>query len=276
MARRVNTKFVVILSAAVVGTVGIFGGVRFYSWSQAHNPTVVLAKGESAEKAGDLKTAVMNFSNAAQLMSVKHLSGADDVFARSADLCMKISREAQSQEDAVRYYQMALDNYSRALTENPLNKAVNQTLMEEDYQNAQVFPSNGGWKTLEEVTGKLIKSHDGAKARLYRAEARLNLLEATLQSSAPAPFAPLEEDLAAAQKFEPHSGQAVALRAQVMCLQAACRHRAGAWPNPRNSIPTRATWATSPPSGACWSAVCRENGAVSSPLRDGPGCPTSP
>ena len=153
MARRVNTKFVVILSSALAGAVGVYLAVWAYNRIQQGNPDVVRGRAEAAEKRAaqetdntaqrlvDLKLAVENYVRAASLLSVKHRPGADELFKQAADLCMRISKEGQTQEDVVRYYQNALADYKRAQLENPLNQVVNELLLEEDYQAARYFPS---------------------------------------------------------------------------------------------------------------------------------------
>jgi tetratricopeptide (TPR) repeat protein len=220
MARRVNTRFVVVLSAALVAAVAAVVGIKLVHWSQQNDPDRAKARGEAAEKAGDLKAAILDYRRAAFLLSQKHRSGADPLYAYTAELCMKVSRNAQTQEDAVRYFQTAMECYRAALQENPRNVAVNETLMEEFYQNAQYFPATLNWKALEDVAAKLIANHDAAKPRLYRAEAHLRVAQSSPTTMTPRELADIDADLTAAQRFEPQSNEAVALRAELMWLQS--------------------------------------------------------
>jgi len=170
-------------------------GVKFYSWYEQRNPDVVRARAQAAEAKGDLKTAVRYYQTTASLLSQQHQSNADAAFAYTAELCMKISREAQYQEDAVRYFQGAMECYRAALQENPRNVAVNETLLEESYQNAQYFPAVLNWKALDDVATKLIVTHDAAKPRLYRAEARLQVAQSSATNVSARDLADIDADL---------------------------------------------------------------------------------
>jgi tetratricopeptide (TPR) repeat protein len=221
MARRVNTKFVVMLSVALGAAASVVVGVVGYRMLERRNPDVYRRRAEAALQAGDLKAAASNFQTEARLAARRHRPGIDAIYAQAGDLNMKVARDAQTQEDAVQFYQNAMDCYRAALGENPRNKVVNETLMEEDYQNALYFPSVQAWKELESISTKFIANNgDAAKARLYRAEARLEVARNSTAAATPQAVADLGEDLAAAQKLEPHSGKAVALRAGLMSLEA--------------------------------------------------------
>jgi tetratricopeptide (TPR) repeat protein len=219
MARRVNTKFVVILSAALVGAAGLALSAWIYREVRRNNPELAKARAAAAEKSGDLKTAVQYYQRAAFLMSQKHQPDADKLYAQTAELCMKISRDAKTQEDAVRYFQGAMECYRAALQENPRNVSVNETLLEESYQNAQYFPGVLNWKALDEVATKLIATHDAARPRLCRAEARLNVAQSSPNSVTESDMAAIDADLIAAQRFDPQSNKVVALRAEFLWLK---------------------------------------------------------
>ena len=87
MARRVNTKFVVIMAASLAAAVAGVGGIWVYKRLQSKDPTVVktiaetqekdalakLAAGKTEDGIKSLKMAVENFSWAGSLTSQKHL-----------------------------------------------------------------------------------------------------------------------------------------------------------------------------------------------------------
>ncbi|HEY4330814.1 MAG TPA: tetratricopeptide repeat protein [Phycisphaerae bacterium] len=234
MARRVNTKFVVIMAASLAGAVAVGGGVMLYSRWHGKDPAVVKVNAEAQEKDGlekmaagktpegikSLKMAVDNFAWAGSLTAKNHLTGADLLFAHAAELCEKISKTALSQEDAIRYYQLTGIYYDQALNENPYNKQVNETLLDQRYQDVQYFPSTEGWQRLEVVAGKLIDNQDGLKPRLARAEARIRRLQTGGAEATTADIKAIHDDLDKAQAFDPKSGKEVALRGEEIWVEA--------------------------------------------------------
>src|SRR4051812_19139515 len=99
MARRVNTKFVIILGACVAAAGMGVAGKLGWNYLENQNPDALKAKGEAQEKAGDLKAAVSSFGRAGEAASRKHLVGADDLFVHMAELSMKISKSAKTRDD---------------------------------------------------------------------------------------------------------------------------------------------------------------------------------
>ena len=235
MARRVNTRFVIMM-AATLGVLGsTVGGWMLYNKLRHRNPEYLKAQGELHEKDGlakleanqtqdgieALKLAVINYSAAANRMSVSHVSGADAVYAHGAELCELISKKAINQDDVVRYYQASTQLLGAALSENPRNKAVNEKMLDDQYELAKRRQYLEYYKAVEELASKLIKTQDAAKPRLYRAQARLVVLSGTaisngtLSSTAKSQREDIQADLDKAKAFDPQSGFAVALSAEL-------------------------------------------------------------
>src|SRR5437868_5641409 len=103
MARRVNTKFVVIMCAAVAAAAGGVFGLKIYRNHKAQDPVALKQKADAEEKAGDLKKAAGYLAQAAAFAAKKHMMGADEMYAHTADLCMTISKSAKSDDDAIEY-----------------------------------------------------------------------------------------------------------------------------------------------------------------------------
>ena len=96
---------------------------------------------------------------------------------------------------------MSLYYYNQALNENPHNKEVNETFLDEVYQDAVYFPTPDRWQSLESVAGKLIGNQDSVKPRLLRAEARLQKLQYTNQEATSADVQAINDDLKAAMSI---------------------------------------------------------------------------
>ncbi len=219
MARKVNTKFVIALSVTLCSVSGVFAAIKVRSMLRNRNPEVFKALAAEAEKAGNHLDAASNYSRAAELMRNHHDAGADEFFSRSAELYMMVSKNAQTQDEALQAYGKAKDARVQALIENPHNKEVNAALLEDDYLDARSNPPLASWRDVEDVATKLIKNSDSLKPRLYRGEARLIKVLAIATNDKPATpdaFAGVDEDVAAALKMDPNSGAAVALAASVM------------------------------------------------------------
>jgi len=216
MARRVNTKFVVLLVASVGTVCVVLLGVLGLRWYHNHDPATLKARGEVAEKAGRLKEAAGDYGRAANQLSQKHELGADELYVRAAELSMKISQSADNVDDAINFYDSAIADYQAASTENPLNKVANEHLLDMKYQDAESSGASQLWLQVEDIASKMIKSEDSARPRAYRAQARLTRVEEKPEGFLENDLKGVDEDIAQSLKLDPKFGLGTALQADLM------------------------------------------------------------
>src|SRR5438874_1078261 len=119
MARRVNTKFVVILGAVLLlGAVGVTA-VMYKGFFKGRDPKFLQAQAEEAEKKGDLQAAHRFWGLTASQLSIRHDPKAADAYDKFGDLSMTLSGTTAETFDAQRYYMTAMDAWKHAKTENP-------------------------------------------------------------------------------------------------------------------------------------------------------------
>src|SRR4051812_15529035 len=105
MARRVNTKFVIMMSVSLGAVAAGLGGMKAVQMWRVRDPELMKAQGEAAQKAGNKKLAIDRFSRAAGLLAGKHVAGADVYYKRAGDLCEDIAEGTDNPDEAVTFNQ---------------------------------------------------------------------------------------------------------------------------------------------------------------------------
>src|SRR5690242_2600720 len=150
MARRVNTKFVVLLGSGLVLAAGVLVVVLGSRYLANHDPAHLRKLAEQAEakaakepgKPGDIEkikeinVARVYYNRAADELSKRHKEGAEELYMKVAELGMQLSALAGNATEARAYYEQAKAGWSRALTENPRYLPAQEKLIEELYNSA--------------------------------------------------------------------------------------------------------------------------------------------
>ncbi|HVX84071.1 MAG TPA: tetratricopeptide repeat protein [Phycisphaerae bacterium] len=174
MARRVNTPFVIGLgSVLAVGAVAaaIAMGTNILRTKDPHK---LEAKGEEAEKKGDMQTAVQYYALAADAASRKHELDAAQMWERAANTALTMSVKETNAEKSEKFYQTARAWWENALAQDPRYLPVLKRTLEDYHDRAEYAHAPGLWTDLDQRATKVIDAQPGyAAAYSYRAEAHL-------------------------------------------------------------------------------------------------------
>src|ERR1035437_5557372 len=118
MARRVNTKFVMVLGGVLlVGAGTVLAIVGRNAWNN-RNPDWLKKMGDESLASKDLAKALWYYARAADASSRSHREGTDELYTQLGDLSMKLSAQSTDSLESTKYYRGAQDSWKRALTEN--------------------------------------------------------------------------------------------------------------------------------------------------------------
>ena len=186
-------------------------------WAIA-DPATLVVRGEAAEKTGDLKGAVHNYTLAANETANRKKLGADDLYVHAAELAMRVSQSATTEDDAVTYYEMATGDYVAASTQNPQNQVANEANLELQYERAATLagPPDVIWQVVADTASRMIQTKPAAKSLAYRARARLYKLESKPEGFLDDDLKDAQKDVNDALKLDPGYGLANALQGQIM------------------------------------------------------------
>ncbi len=236
MARRVNTNFVVGLGAVLaLGTAGAFVAMRT-NILQTKDPKKLVAMGETAEKAGDLKSAAQYYARAADSASRVHAPDAAELWERAGNTALAMSMKETNEEESQKDFQTARAWWNSALVQNPKYLPVLERSLEDAHDMASFFRAAQFWTTLEDTATKVIAAKaDDVKAYTYRGEARLELLAGvTVAGMQETRLAQAQEDASKALELQPDSEGAVSLAAR-LALQRSLMARARSLPEVEKS-----------------------------------------
>lgn len=166
MARRVNTKFVIILAAVLVlPTTGMVGYYGLRIWRN-HDMAYQVKEGTAAESAGDYELAMRFYGRASELGAEKQDPAAADLAMKAAELYYASSSaypERMGQAETL---------WKRALQVRPKFDAARDRLMQEYHDRAMAGLAT--WAALEKEAANLLRNDpEYGKGYLYRGEARL-------------------------------------------------------------------------------------------------------
>ncbi|HVS71828.1 MAG TPA: tetratricopeptide repeat protein [Phycisphaerae bacterium] len=175
MARRVNTPFVIGLGSVLA--VGAVSAALLVGTNILRNkdPHKLEAKGEAAEKKGDVQTAVQYYAMAADAASRKHELDAAQMWERAANTALALSVKETNAEQSEKYYQTARAWWENALRQDPRYLPVLERTLEDDHDLARYYGrSASAWTALDQRATKVIEAQPTyAAAYTYRAEAHL-------------------------------------------------------------------------------------------------------
>ncbi|MGN6367203.1 MAG: tetratricopeptide repeat protein [Phycisphaerae bacterium] len=223
MARKVNTRFVIILGTTL-GVVGIGGGAYVgVSMLRNRNPAYLMAQGEALEKQGDLSKAYTMYHKAVIRAAATHMPQGEDLCMKTAEMALKLSEQQTDRDSAQQFWRDARGIWAQALVINPRYLPARERILEEDYNLVSAIPSTSGWTAIQESSDKVIElAPNYANAYLYRASARFQLLMSGANGNADPTqtLQNIQKDLAEAEKLAPSNGRVASLKAVTNFLRA--------------------------------------------------------
>jgi tetratricopeptide (TPR) repeat protein len=218
-----------------MGTAGAFVAMRT-NILQTKDPKKLVAKGEAAEKAGDLNSAAQYYARAADSASRVHAPDAAQLWERAGNTALAMSVKETNEEESQKDFQTARAWWNNALVQDPKYLPVLERSLEDAHEIAQFFRGAQFWTTLEETANKVIAAKPGeAKAYTYRGEARMELTAGvTVAGLQEAGLAKAQEDAAKALELDPDSQGAVSLAAR-LALQRSIMARGSHQPDVEKS-----------------------------------------
>src|SRR3954466_2439356 len=119
MARKVNTRFVIILGATL-GVVGLGGG-GYIGWNilRNHDPVYLMSQGDAFEKQGDLTKAYTMYHRAVVRASANHMQDGEALCMKTAEMALKLSEQQTDRAAAQQFWRDARGIWQQALIINP-------------------------------------------------------------------------------------------------------------------------------------------------------------
>src|ERR1035437_253506 len=118
MARRVNTKFVIILGTVLFLGAGAVLAVVGRNMLHNRDPVYLTQLGDEALAKDDLEKGIYYYQRAADESSKSHRPGTDKLYDKLGDLSLKLSARTANPVESSQRYGQAQASWRRALTEN--------------------------------------------------------------------------------------------------------------------------------------------------------------
>ncbi len=219
MAKRVNTRFLMILIVVLIAIIGGLAGVYYVLIKINNNPTRLVAEAKAALKKKDMELARSLYQQAAVVSLREHLPQAAEILLKLGDL------NYQTTAKNIQRYRAALSDWHAAISQNPNLLAARVKLLDAFYQDA-IHSGNETaiWQQIETQADHVIKlDPKNATAYMYRAQARLRSVSG-LAALTNRRFTSAKTDLRTACRLQPDNILPYALLAQVYLQQAAAEH----------------------------------------------------
>lgn len=170
MAGRVNTRFVLILSAVIVVLAGGVGGIAYY---QSLTPIEEnIARGDRNYEQGDYAAAAEQYGKA-----LTKKSGNPDLMLKYADAVWRI--EVEDVRTARQHLQQTLENFNKVLELDPDNTVAMERLFALQLRMAEELGVPVWEQVLKQTNEILERQPNEMVARKYRGIAQVNRMRAT-------------------------------------------------------------------------------------------------
>ncbi|MGC8624162.1 MAG: tetratricopeptide repeat protein, partial [Phycisphaerae bacterium] len=219
MAKRVNTRFLMILIVVLIAIIGGIAGVYYILIKINNNPTRLVAEAKAALKKNDTELARSLYQQAAVVALREHLPQAAEILLKLGDL------NYQTTAQNIQRYRAALSDWHAAIAQNPNLLSARVKLLDAFYQDA-IHSGNDAsiWQQIETQANHVIKlDPKNATAYMYRAQARLRSVSG-LAALTNRRFTAAKADLRTACQLQPDNILPYSLLAQVYLQQAAAEH----------------------------------------------------
>ncbi len=175
MARKVNTRFLVILLTVLVVIIGLGAGLFWIKNKLENNPTRLEKEARAYLKAGHVTLAIQAYQRAIIATERQHLPGAAPLLYKVGNLFYAHSNKHHH------WISQAFQSWNAAVRTDAGYMPAQRRLLHKSAKLAELMPTTGAWGQVRQTAEAVLKMDPkNAEAYRLRGESRLNAVKDVL------------------------------------------------------------------------------------------------